>query len=70
MGSLNLMVVCTSAFVAVFLLLSVLALVMKLIIVVFPQRMAGTDTAVVAALATVVSSVYPNTNITKIEEIK
>jgi len=70
MGSLNLMVVCASAFVAVFLLLSVLALVMKLIIVVFPQRMAGTDTAVVAALATVVSSVYPNTNITKIEEIK
>jgi hypothetical protein len=70
MGQANLLLICVSAFAAVFVLLSVLALVMKLIIVVFPSRASQTDTAMMAAVATVVSSIYPGTKLTNIEEIK
>lgn len=66
----DLLTICTSAFIAVFLLLTVLALVMRIIIVVFPQKADKTDAAFIAAMATAVSSVYPGTKITNIEEIK
>jgi hypothetical protein len=62
--------VCTSAFVGVFLLLAFLALIMKAIMAIFPSKMGGTDSAVLAAVASAVSSAYPGTKITKIEEIK
>ena len=70
MESFNLLGICAVAFVAVFLLLSILALIMKAIIVVFPQKVAGVDAVVVAAVSSVVSIVYPGTKITRIEEIK
>jgi len=70
MGQGELLLICASAFVAVFVLLSVLALVMKLIIVVYPAKAVQTDTVMMAAMATVVSSIYPGTKLTKIEEIK
>ncbi len=70
MESANLLIVCASAFAAVFLLLSVLALVMRLITVVFPQRDSGTDAVVVAAITTTMSTIYPNARITNIEESK
>ena len=70
MESFNLLGICAVAFVAVFLLLSILALIMKAIIVVFPQKAAGVDAVVVAAVSSVVSIVYPGTRITRIEEIK
>jgi uncharacterized membrane protein YqjE len=71
MGSLDLMLMCLSAFIAVFVLLSVLALIMRVIIAVFPEKVQlVSDTAVLAALATVVSSVYPGTRVTKVEEIQ
>ncbi len=71
MGSLDLLLICVSAFIGVFILLSVLALIMRLIIAVFPEKAeAVSDTAVVAALATVVTAVYPGTRITKVEEIQ
>ncbi len=70
MGSIDLLMICASAFVGVFLLLSLLAIVMRIIIVVFPQGAKGTDAAVVAAVTAAVSAGYPGTRITNIEEIK
>jgi len=70
MGSPELLFVCISAFIAVFVLLALLALVMKIIILLFPERLARTDATVLAAVASVVSAVYPGTKITKVEEIQ
>ena len=70
MGQTELLLICVSAFIAVFILLSILALVMKLIIVVFPMKAGQSDAVLLAAVATVVSSIYPGTTLTKIEEIK
>ncbi len=70
MQSPELFTICISAFLAVFVLLAVLALVMRIIIVVFPSRKIGSDAAMVAAVTTVMQSVYPGTKVTKVEEIK
>lgn len=70
MGSLELLVICVSAFVAVFVLLAILALVMRLIIVAFPQKVAGLDSTVIAAAVSTVAALYPGTRVTKVEEIK
>ncbi len=70
MESAELLMVCIAAFVMVFVLLTLLAVVMRLITGIFPEKARTTDSAVLAAVASVVSSVYPGTNITKIEEIK
>ena len=70
MESLDLLAICASAFVGVFLLLTVLALVMRLIIVLFPERESAGDSAMIAAVSTVLQTVYPGTKITKVEEIK
>jgi hypothetical protein len=70
MESTELLTICISAFVAVFFLLSVLAVVMYLILVLFPHRTRGTDAAAVAAITSTLASIYPGTKITRIEEIK
>ena len=70
MESTELVFVCISSFLGVFILLTVLALLMRLIIMVFPEKEVGADAAMVAAVTSAVQSVYPGTNITKIEEIK
>jgi hypothetical protein len=70
MSSVNLLSVCGSAFVGVFLLLAVLALIMRIILYIFPQREAGTDVAVLAAVTAVVGAVYPGSEVTKVEEVK
>ena len=70
MESMDLLLVCISSFIGVFVLLSVLALVMKIIIAIFPEKAATVDAAVVAALAATIGTVYPGTKITNIEEMK
>lgn len=70
MQSTELFTICISAFLAVFTLLTVLALIMRLIIVVFPARKITGDTAMIAAVTTVMHSLYPGTKVTKVEEIK
>jgi len=70
MESAYLVFVCISAFVAVFVLLSVLAIVMRLILMVFPQLESSTDEAVIAAMTAVINKVYPGSHLSKIEEIK
>jgi len=70
MEQTNLLMICLSAFTAVFVLLALLSALMRLIIMIFPQKISDTDSAVLAALATTVSSIYSGTKVTKIEEIK
>jgi len=68
MGSPDLLLICVSSFAAVFLLLSALALVMRALIALFPQRTGLTDTAMLAAVAAAVSAAHPGAAITRIEE--
>ena len=43
---------------------------MRLITVIFPEKDIKYDSAVIAALTTIVNKYYPGTKITKIEEAK
>ena len=70
MASLELLFICASAFAAVFLLLTFLALVMRLILVIFPYKEPSSDAGLLAAVATVVATIYPGTKVTKVEEIR
>ena len=70
MESINLLVICALAFGAVFVLLVVLAAVMRLILSVFPERVEESDTALIAAVTSLASTLYPGILITKVEEIK
>ena len=50
--------------------MALLAVVMRVIIVLFPQKTGKTDAATIAAVASVVSTLYPGTRITKVEELR
>ena len=68
--ALDLLIICLSAFFAVFVLLSFLAVVIRLLTLACPQKVAaGADTAMIAAVTTAVSVLYPGTMVTKVEEI-
>ena len=67
----DLLVICVSAFIAVFTLLSFLAVAMRLLIILYPQDLAaGADSALIAAVTTAMSITYPGTTVTKIKEIR
>jgi len=68
MGPPNMLLVCVSAFTAVFLLLALLALAMRFLIAVFPERLAKADPALLAAISATVAAVFPGTKITRVEE--
>ena len=71
MGPPNLLMICVAAFCAVFLLLAFLALVMKILTNVFPEKVAdGIDAAMLAAISASMSVVYPQTKITKVEQVR
>ncbi|MEE9119495.1 MAG: hypothetical protein V3U02_13000 [Calditrichia bacterium] len=70
MESYGLISICISALIAVFLILSLLAIFMRLITVIFPEKDIKYDSAVIAALTTIVNKYYPDTKITNIEEAK
>ncbi len=70
MESFELLAICASAFAGVFFLLTVLALVMRLIIILFPDRESGSDSAMIAAVSTVLQTLYPGMKITNVEETK
>ncbi len=70
MESPDLISISITAFAAVFLVLILLSVFMRIIISIFPQDETSDDTPVMAALASAVNSVYPGTQITKIEELK
>jgi hypothetical protein len=70
MGSLDLLLICSLSFLSVFFVLSLLAVVMRLITEIFPQRRSDMDTTVYAAISATAAEHFPGTRITKIEELK
>jgi len=56
------------AFISVFALLAFLALAMRVITALFPERRQGVDAVLAAAVASVVASAYPGSRVTRIEE--
>jgi len=70
MESYSLVSVCITSLLAVFFVLTLLSLLMRLIMVIFPAKTEDSDTAVMAALSTVLSTIYPGAKISKIKELK
>jgi hypothetical protein len=66
----DLMVISLSAFVAVFLLLSFLAVVMRLLISAYPAKAGGIDSATIAAVTAAAAYAFPGTKVTRVEEIR
>jgi hypothetical protein len=69
--------ICISAFIAIFIVLSLLALIMHYIVILFPQKQSEAvleqnqvDSAVIAAITTTYQAVYPGGKITEIREKK
>lgn len=70
MEQVNLLMICIVAFAAVFVLLSLLALVMRAIVASLPHKETSADAAVFAAITSAYQSLYPGTKVTKIEELR
>ncbi len=70
MESTELLFICGTAFLVVFLILAVLSLVMRLIIFIFPEKKARTDMAMITTITTAIQAVFPGMKITKVEEKK
>ena len=70
MGPPNLLAICITAFSAVFVLLTLLAVVMQLITAIFPKIQERTSSAYVAAISTTYQALIPGSKVTRIEEIK
>jgi hypothetical protein len=63
----NLLIISLSAFIAVILLLSLLAGIIRALTALFPVA-DGPDAAVLAAISAAAARVYPGTKVTRIEE--
>jgi hypothetical protein len=70
MDSPGIILICFLTLITVFIVLSVLALIMQLIIRLFPVKEPYEDLAVYSAIASVYNKIFPGTKIKKIEEIK
>lgn len=73
MESYQLLFVCLSALLAVFVLLTILAIAMRILIAVFPEtleKLAKSDAALLAAVTTAVARIYPGMRVTRVEEEK
>ena len=71
MSSDDFVVICVTGFVTVFALLSLLALLMRLLILVFPEKeREESDAAMIAALTMTMSYLYPGSRIVRIEKQK
>ena len=70
MESTELILICASAFAGVFFILSLLALLMRLITRFFPHMESAADQTVTAAISTAAHQAYPGFMVTKIEELR
>ena len=70
MSSPDLLEVSVAGIVVAFLLLALLAVMMRVIIALFPERKSSADAAVVAAMTAAYRTLYPGAAITNIEERK
>jgi hypothetical protein len=71
----SLLVVCGTAFVAVLLLLSILAGVIRLIVILFPhhetvQGSGGIDPEILTAIHSAAAAAYPGSTVTRVEEVR
>jgi Na+-transporting methylmalonyl-CoA/oxaloacetate decarboxylase gamma subunit len=66
----SILLMCGVAFVAVFVLLSLLALVMEGIGLLFPQRAPVVEPVVVAAVSSAVASLFAGARVTRIESLE
>ena len=69
MDEVNLWVICVNAFVVVLVLLSLLALAMRLLTAVFPPPRSASGAAMAVAINTAVSTLFPGARVSRIEEI-
>ena len=69
MSSASILSVCIAAFILIFILLSVLSGMMRLLTYLIPP-IETEDNAAIAAIATVYHSIYPGMKVTKIKETK
>ena len=69
---LNLLSMCISSFAAVFTVLTFLAVAMRLIMIIFPEKQieATDDAALYAAITSSYSRLYPGMKVTNIKEVK
>lgn len=65
----NLLIICAAAFIAVIILLSVLAGAIRILTAVFPVS-DDADPALIAAISAAAARAYPGTRITNIKEIR
>ena len=70
MNSPELLIVSLVGYVVAFAVLAALAIMMRLITLLFPEREDSGDAAVVAAISTTYQALSPGTAVTKIEETK
>ncbi len=68
MSSTELFFICAVAFLMVFIILALLAFSMRIIILIFPEKKAKLDAAMIAAVTTAVQTIMPGTKVTKVEE--
>jgi hypothetical protein len=66
----ELYVICGIAFLVVFIILAFLAFLMRIIMLIFPEKVAEIDSAMIAAVAATVQTIFPGTKISKLEERK
>jgi hypothetical protein len=67
MSSASILSVCIAAFILIFVLLSVLSGMMRLLTLLFPV-VEEEDSAVIAAITTAYHSIYPDSKVTRIKE--
>jgi hypothetical protein len=71
MSASDFLTICGTGFLAVFILLSLLAVLMRLLTLAFPEVPEGeSDAQAIAAIAVAMNSLYPGTRITRIEKQK
>jgi hypothetical protein len=70
METTELYMICGIAFLVVFIILALLAFIMRIIMLIFPEKVAGTDSAMIATVAATFQTIFPGTKITKFEEKK
>ncbi|MGB3863539.1 MAG: hypothetical protein WBE11_10840 [Candidatus Aminicenantaceae bacterium] len=70
METTELYIICGIAFLVVFIILALIAFLMRIIMLIFPEKLAEIDPAMIAAVAATVQTIFPGTKMTKLEEKK
>ena len=68
MNSIDVLAVSTVGFVVAFAVLAVLAMMMRLITLLFPERKDSSDAALVAGVTATYQALFPGVTVTKLEE--